>query len=287
MLVAWGATKFFATRSSPAAHDSVGRQNLNDWTFGQMLPVLLLAAPIWSLLGAFVLSDRSEQTSYLGQEHDDPLMTVSAVLSPSTPGLATSQNLSAAPSRVNSRGTGTIPEIHRNDSTATLASGAYAYCYWIGPCLSAQCGLILAMPFLQILLNAADALPLITFWITNEGMIYLLLLVYPLASQFSILLGLIQEAGLLGDRGTLEPSHSNARRVLLWLTFLAVWGFFIVLWYFFATRYGWVELGNTDGDPRDFPPIRYGVMVVGTAVLHFLYASGYFLRLFRERSRMG
>lgn len=58
VLVAWGTTRLLVTRGSVNPRDSIDQRET--WTFGQILPVLLLIAPIWSLVTAFAFDEPSE-----------------------------------------------------------------------------------------------------------------------------------------------------------------------------------------------------------------------------------
>jgi hypothetical protein len=183
VLVAWGATKLLVTRASLAPRSTIGRQD--SWTFGQILPILLLAAPIWSLIGAFVFDDRSEGSQYLGPARENSLGTAPSAQT-STHELVT---YFTAPSRVDSRGIGD------NNTAADFTTIRYISCYWIGPCLIFPYLVIIGMTILQFLSLALESDAVIEVWVTEYGIIYVFLLIYPFALQFTILLGLVYEEG--------------------------------------------------------------------------------------------
>lgn len=76
VLVAWGTTKLLTTRAS--VEIDVNNVQRNAWTFGQILPVLLLIAPIWSLITAFAFSERSARLRRLTRTQENALTAASA-----------------------------------------------------------------------------------------------------------------------------------------------------------------------------------------------------------------
>lgn len=56
--------------------------------------------------------------------------------------------------------------------------------------------------------------------------------------QCSVLIGLIYQEELLGDRST--PSRSKARRTLLWLSIPTIWVFFTMIWLFSSSDMDWM-----------------------------------------------
>lgn len=248
VLVAWGTTKILLTRSSI---DIDAKNDQHDaWTFGQILPVLLLIAPIWSLVTAFAFVDRSERLRRLTRTQENSLMAASATQISSHENVAHSTTAGAVDSR-------------------SIGETRYISWYWKGPCLAFPCLLIFVVTCLQFVYVSVSSSPLMGFWV-DDGMMYVLLLVYPFGLQCSILVGLVHEEGILGDRSA--PSRSKAFRALFWLTIIIVWGLFIMAWMFSTSQVG-------------LPPnFRYAGLIGGTVVLHLIYALGYFFQAFRNRS---
>lgn len=250
VLVGWGTTKLLITRASVSLDDKNDQHNA--WTFGQILPVLLLIAPIWSLVTAFAFSDRSGRLRRLSQTQQNPLTAPSATQISSPRGFVAHSTTADA---VGSR---------------SIGETRYIYCYWKGPCLAFACLLIFAVTILQFVYVSVGSFPLMEFWVDQLGMIYVLVLVYPFGLHCTILIGLVHEEGILGDRSA--PSRSKTYRARLWLTIFIVWVFFIAMWLFSIFSIG------------ISPNIRYEGILGGTVVLHLAYALGYFFQAFRNRS---
>lgn len=264
VLVGWGTTKLLVTRAIVRLdanndendayndqHDANNDQH-DAWTFGQILPVLLLVAPIWSLVTTFAFSDRSERLRRLSRTQQNPLTAVSATQISSPRGFVANSTTAGA---VDSR---------------SIGETRYISCYWIGPCLAFACLLVIAVTVMQFIYVSVAYIALTEFWVDQWGVIYVLVLVYPFGLHCSILIGLIHEEGILGDRSA--PSRSKTYQVRLWLTIFIVWVFFIAMWVFSITGIG------------ISPNIRYEGILGGTVILHLVYALGYFFQASRNRT---
>lgn len=264
--VAWGTTKLLWTRAGSHIPPD---ERQDAWSFGQMLPILLLAAPIWSLIGAFAFGDRSERPQSLSHAQENVLIPTAAAVVPST------YEATCAQSVADLRGT----TDHRFDPVLPSSTRHYISHQWTGACLTFPCLVILGVTIAHFIYVGFISYSLSIFWVTDGG-IYLFALAFPLALQCTILLGVVFEEGFLQDRSA--ASRSKACCALLWLTFLIIWGFFIVLWVFFFSgfrrRFHAIAI---------FAYVRYASPVAGAAVLHLVYASGYFLQAFRKRPRLG
>lgn len=279
MLVTWGTTKLLQTRgSSNEYRTDIKGEDSDTWTFGQILPVLLLAAPIWSLIGAFVFDDRSERLPHPSQAHGNYLIAASTP-APQVPSLHELVTDFPAPSVVNAGG----PRAAPIETAAIFTANRYIHCCWIGPCLAFPCFLIVSITYMQFYAVAGPSKPPIMLWITDLGMIYVIVLVYPLAFQCTILLGLVYEEGFIGDRSSI--SHSKACQPLLWPAMFIIWVFFLLLWFIY-TSFGVFLLESLGSKPLP-PNSRYGVTLGGTTVIHLIYAMGYLWQVFRKRSRLG
>lgn len=274
MLVTWGTTKLLGARASSAESRTVEGQDT--WTFGQILPILLLAAPTWSFFGAFVFSGRSKRLQHHSQAQENYLMAASTP-APQGSSIHDLVTDSPTPSVVNSGST--IAE--RLESATTFTTNRYTSCCWIGPCLAFPCFLIVGVTCLQFLMVTVSFSPPIVFWVTDWGMIYVFVLVYPFAFQCTILLGLVYEEGFLGDRSA--TSHSKACQQLLWPAMFIIWIFFMLVWLIYTPVFPLESLVSKPLPPNS----RYGVTLGGTTVIHLIYAMGYFLQVFRKRSRLG
>lgn len=264
VLVAWGATKLLATRGS--ARRPADAEQQDAWTFGQILPVVLLIAPIWSLVTAFAFSDRNEGIRHRAETHENPLMAVSAAAQTSSTPVHVTNFPTQSP--VDSRST----RENQVDSSASFITNRYMSCNWIGCCLAFPCMAIMGVTCTQLIFAATLSGSPKSFWIDDMAAIFIILLAYPFAFHCSILIGLVYEDWLLGGQST--SSRSKTFRALLWLTVSIVWVFFILMWSF--SRYA-----GMNGAKK----FRYGGILGGTAVLHLVYALGYFLRAFRKPSR--
>lgn len=249
------------------------------WSFGQILPVILLVAPIWSLICAFAFSDHGERPPYSNQFRDNFLTPASAAVDDQT-------TYYTAPRIDDSI---TVRENRFHAEATCLMSGHVPSC-WMGPCLTFPCLVIIAITAMEFFMVVVGLYTQMDFWVTRWGEVYILFLVYPFALQFTIVLGLVYEEGFLEDRTT--PSRSKARLALLWVTAFVIWAFFIALWTFFLSDFGPYLIllkrpGWDVGGLHALFGFRYWVTIAGTAVLHLVYASWYFWQAFRKRSKLG
>lgn len=257
-------------RGSARPNANVEQQDA--WTFGQILQLLLLIAPIWSLVTTFAFRDRSERLRHPTRIHENSAMVASAVETSSRHERVT---YITTPGIVGSRST----IENRVDHAGTSATKSYISSYWIGPCLAFVCLVILAVTCMQLLFVTVGFDSLVNFWINHWGTIYIFIFVHPLALQSSILIGLAYEKGLLGDRST--PSRSKPCRALLWLTIFTVWVFFIAIW-LFSSNYLLSLLAPLLYERCTFC-IRGGEFLSGSVVLHLLYVIGYSFQALRSR----
>lgn len=154
------------TRGLVHPRDSINQQET--WTFGQILPVLLLIAPIWSLVTVLIscLTNRASDNNFLPVKMEPiewrgPAAQTSSTHAPTTyfttPGESHSSSI--------------------RENQTDLATHCYISSYWIGPCLTFVCLIILALTSLQFYAVAVPSLPLEQLWINGCSDVYVVLFV--------------------------------------------------------------------------------------------------------------
>jgi len=122
------------------------------------------------------------------------------------------------------------------NTAADFTTIRYISCYWIGPCLTFPYLVIIGMTILQFLSLALESDAMIEVWVTEYGIIYVFLLIYPFALQFTILLGLVYEEGFWG---TVAPRHARGLAEHCSGSLLSSFGFSSLLCgYFSSLKWG-------------------------------------------------
>ena len=203
-ILLWGTVKLIGSRIipdpslSPSMEAALAEENR--WTFGQLLPVILLIGPVLSFAGTFALHDMQHTT----KRRDMRRLATDDV---SLESLAQNDD-SSAPQH--SAYPGYLPR-HENGLPAEPAAfhrylESYEGAPWLPVCVIVPGMSIFAgtcMAFFTAFDFTVDFRPEFTLydvWVGPIGLIYLLTLGYPGACVVSILLGLMLERWLQAAR---------------------------------------------------------------------------------------
>jgi hypothetical protein len=197
--VVWGTIKILSTRTNLPQNVVDGE---SQWTFGQILPLLLLCAPLLSIITTFIsgFTERSEaarpgQGETLTHILPNPVEAAGAEIFTRT----------ADPNVVTPKESTTITTTVEKWSDAVDHLRTDYKESWLLPCLAAELGAVsyvVARGFVML----GDGTSFIEGWIQYE-LLYYVFLGVPLASTFSVAVGLAMD---------LLPRPSGYERSIAW-----------------------------------------------------------------------
>lgn len=227
MLLFWGSVRLSHARSDlPKGHGTDMNED-DHWSSGQILSALLLIAPVWSAIVGFTenksqtIIDHVRLNNLLQEESDAPHNEADPRLVVPVPAESVT---------------------HDTTSLNFITRDFYQTAPWFIACLFMACATISLCTTFQFLYVLTDAprmflpnvgvLTLKEFWITQLGILYVLVFAYPLAHHSTILYGLWMDDWL---RGLHLAGPMEWRRYAVWLLSLLIWGCYIVAWWMFVS----------------------------------------------------
>ena len=184
----------------------------SQWTFGQILPVILLIAPLASSLGAFVRDDVSSTPQASAQNPPARRIITPPRLSVAGTNHAASQaRVLPNPIRLTILPTsgsivpspGTERRLSEPDITPTASSHydeeevCYSDMQWLSPCIASIWGTVILYTFSYIVLTlgptryrVGDGWSPVEVWFSLHGIFYTLLLLYPASCVSIVFIGL-------------------------------------------------------------------------------------------------
>ncbi|KAF0320785.1 hypothetical protein GQ607_012019, partial [Colletotrichum asianum] len=252
VILLWGNAKLLDVRNSPP-DDKDGSLKLeeNRWTFGQILPVILLIGPAFTILGifAFHLTKREAPNSGPHIELNAFDEVGQGTASETIPTQSPSQDLESNESPIVIEQVGRRPIEAEPDDLATDIDSRkfdshglenYGDALWLPTCVGFLFFNVLAatlIAFSMVFFSSAGPeegrTSLYELWISEFGFIYLLFISYPCACTTLIRLGLGMERWLI-----------HARRQYLFLRICFVFytlDFFMVVLPLSGLELGWLS----------------------------------------------
>lgn len=203
LFLTWGTLRFFATRGA-VPEDALEEES--QWTFGQILPVLLLATPLFNLFGLAMAKSTlrrspapaNNTTVVEGDEDDEESLLKEPNHRFSAHRMDSDITLCPPDPSTHPEVTSTLPEADHlglDDPASSWADRNYYKTPWMGVCaLSLSTAYIyLSVQGMRNLFPIEVAfktnVTLLGFWV-GQGYIYYLFIGMPAATAFTILLGL-------------------------------------------------------------------------------------------------
>ncbi|KAK8121245.1 hypothetical protein PG999_005365 [Apiospora kogelbergensis] len=281
-IVLWGTFKLLGARDSV---ENAIWEDENQWAFGQILPVLLLAGPMLTISGA-ITSDIYRSRNSLpyqtpatsGTLSSDSLIIHAQSMHGVTPGQSYAESL-AHPhrSRETPRSTGaltarepdpcfSVPPSQRLEHwlrrDSCMTSPWMVTCATL-PCLVVcGCTVSLFAAVFNMYTNMEPMYTLSEFWVSDLGLIFFLLIDLPAACTWTVLLGLSLHSWILDQR------RRSIKMFWFWVTSIVVYIVYLVVPVIDALSF--LPRNPSDDDPMAklesllrpyvFPFVKIGVL---------------------------
>lgn len=223
----WGTIRIISSRS---LQDQAAFQEESQWTFGQMLAVLLLAGPVFEMASTFIskVSNHDPQQSRELKQKADPIQqsdlgrSLSSVASGLQPA-SDHQNLARHPGSCQ---TNTADWINRD---------YYATAPWLWSCSTALCGVVLVITCFTFgaIFNFSEGMSfepqftLMDFWFSDFAVFYFLPLGVLPACTATVLVGLSL------DRWVQETSWTGGKQLLVCVSAVTIHAVYISVYFLY------------------------------------------------------